>query len=72
MGKMKDLVIDQMNDEGPAFDSAGYTSADNQMHPPPDEINLESGLSMWVIKDIRVWATDYLQACKLYEIIDKF
>jgi hypothetical protein len=72
MGKMKDLVIDQMNDEGPQYDSAGYTSADNQMHPPPDEINLESGLSMWIIKDIRVWATDYLQACKLYEIIDKF
>jgi hypothetical protein len=72
MGKMKDLVIDQMNDEGPQYDSAGYTSADNQLYPPPDEINLESGLSMWIIKDIRVWATDYPQACKLYEIIDKF
>lgn len=72
MGKMKDIMIDKMNDEGPKYDSAGFTHDDNQMKPPPDEINLESGLSMWVINDIRVWARSYMEACKLYEIIDKF
>ena len=55
---MSELMIDKMNAE--------------QMHPQPDKVNLESGLSMWIIKDIKVWATDYIQACKLYEIIDKF
>ena len=72
MGKMKDIMIDKMNDEGPKYDSAGFTHDDNQMHPPPDKVNLETGLSMWIIKDIKVWATDYVQACKLYEVIDKF
>jgi hypothetical protein len=45
---------------------------DNQLHPAPDQVNLETGLSMWIIKDIRIWAKDYIEACRLYEIIDKF
>jgi hypothetical protein len=71
MGKMKNLVIDQMN-EDPIFDSAGYMSADNQMHPPPDEINLESGLSKWIIKDYKIWAKDYTQALELLTMIESF
>lgn len=57
MGKMKDLVINEMN---------------NQMHPPPDEINLESGLSKWIIKDYKIWAKDYTQALELLTMIESF
>ena len=54
---MKDLVINEMN---------------NQMHPPPDEINLESGLSKWIIKDYKIWAKDYTQALELLTMIESF
>ena len=72
MGKMKNLVIDQMNDEGPVFDSAGYMSADNQLDPPPSEINIESGKMMWELDGYRIWADSYQQALQLLTIIDKF
>lgn len=70
MGKIKDLVIDQLNDEGPVFDSAGYMSADNQLHPPPDEIDTESGKCMWEIKGYKIWAHTYQEALMLLPIIE--
>jgi len=83
MGKMKNLVIDQMNDEGPASDSAGYTEKDreidnyyqneygqNQLDPPPDMIDTDSGKSMWIIKDYKIWAETYQQALELLPLIE--
>lgn len=87
MGKMKDLVIDQMNNDrngpddtdwnAPTYDGAGYTESD-RLAPPPDEINLESGLSMWKIKSIKddcvykIWAETYEQALELLPRIESF
>lgn len=55
MGKMKDLAIDQMN---------------NQLEPPPDMINTETGKCMWIIKDYRIWADTYAQALSLLPLIE--
>lgn len=55
MGKMKDLMIDQMN---------------NQLDPPPDMIDTNSGKCMWIIKDYRIWAETYKQALELLPIIE--
>jgi hypothetical protein len=62
MGKMKDLVIDQMNSDrngpddtdwnAPTFDGAGFTEADNQLDPPPDVIDTTTNKCMWKIKSL--------------------
>jgi len=57
MGKMKDLVIDQMN---------------NQLHPPPDLIDLELGKSMWIVEDYKIWAETYEQAVRLLPMIKSY
>lgn len=44
----------------------------NQMFPPPEEIDLKSGKGMWTVNGYRIWASDYLEACKLLEVIEKF
>lgn len=82
MGKMKDLVIDQMNSDrngpddtdwdAPTYDGAGFTEADNQMNPPPDMIDTDSGKSMWIIKDYRIWAETYKQALEMLPMIESF
>lgn len=54
---MKDLVIDEMN---------------NQMHPPPDQLDTENGKSMWVINGYKIWADNYQQALELLTIIESF
>lgn len=47
-----------------------YNSS-NKLNPPPDEIDLESGKSMWCINEIRIWADTYSTALRMYnEIID--
>ena len=61
MGKMKDVFIDIMNQE----------ADDNQMSPPPDQINLTTNKSMWVIDGYRVWANSYLEAVEHAKIISK-
>lgn len=53
MGKMKDLMIDQMN----------------ELPPPPEEIDLESGRGKWVFDDVEVWAYTYEQALELIPYI---
>jgi hypothetical protein len=43
----------------------------NQLHPPPVEIDLNTGKSMWLVNDIRVWADTYENALRMYnEIIN--
>jgi predicted enzyme related to lactoylglutathione lyase len=44
---------------------------DNQLHPPPEEIDINTGISMWRINEIRIWAMTYEKALIMYnEIID--
>lgn len=54
---MKNLVIDQMN---------------NQLHPPPDLIDLDSGKSMWIVEDYKIWAETYEQAVRLLPMIKSY
>jgi hypothetical protein len=43
----------------------------NQLHPPPVEIDITTGLCKWVINDISVYAHTYERALRVYnEIID--
>ncbi len=43
----------------------------NQLHPPPVEIDIKTGKSMWLVNDIRVWADTYENALRMYnEIIN--
>lgn len=78
MGKMKDLYIDKINEQGPddidwnapTYDGAGFTETD-RLAPPPIEIDIQTGLCKWVINDINVYAHTYEGALKVYnEIID--
>jgi hypothetical protein len=45
---------------------------DNQLEPPPDQVNLESGKSMWIIDGYRIWASSYKEALELLPIIESF
>lgn len=45
---------------------------DGQLEPPPDQVDLETGKSMWLIDGYKIWAESYQQAVKLYSIILKF
>lgn len=50
----------------------------NQLEPPPDELNTESGLCMWKIKSIkdnceyRIWARTYKEAVEMLPMIESF
>jgi hypothetical protein len=44
----------------------------NTMAPPPDMINMETGKSMWIIKDYKIWADSYEQALNLLPMIESF
>jgi len=81
MGKMKNLLIDQMNSDrngpddtdwnAPTYDGAGFTEAD-RLAPPPDEIDLVSGKCMWEIKGYKIWARSYKEALELLPMIESF
>lgn len=58
--------------EEPEYDGAGFTHDDNKMSPPPDEVNVETGKSMWIIKDYKIWADSYKQALELLPMIESF
>ena len=59
-------------DEEPEYDSAGFTEHDNKMSPPPDQINTDTGKSMWIINDYKIWADSYQQALQLLPMIESF
>lgn len=40
-----------------------------QLTPPAEEINLESGKGKWTIKGIPVWADSYEEAVEIYCLI---
>ena len=62
MGKMKDLAIDIMNQE----------ADDNQMSPPPEQIDITTNKSMWIINGYRIWAMSYMEALESLKRIESF
>jgi hypothetical protein len=83
MGKMKDLVIDQMNSNrnGPddtdwnayTLDGAGFTETDNE---PPYIAVCSDGKRCWEIKSViedvtyKVWAFSYKEALEIISRIE--
>jgi hypothetical protein len=64
-------------DEEPEYDEYGTwlknkEVTDNIMPPPPDEINTQTGKSMWIINDYKIWADSYDQALQLLPMIESF
>ena len=45
---------------------------DHQLEPPPAQVNLENGKSMWVIDGYRIWAKSYKEALELLPLIESF
>lgn len=50
--------------------SNGWISMSNKLDPAPDEINTDTGKSMWIIKDYRIWADSYKQALETLPLIE--
>jgi hypothetical protein len=50
----------------------------NQLEPPPNQINTDSGLCMWEVKSIkddciyRIWANSYKEALQMLPQIESF
>ncbi len=61
MGKMKELDIELQSQEN-----------DNQLPPPPDQIDINTNQSMWVIDGYKIWASSYTEAVQLLPIIQSF
>ena len=40
----------------------------NTLPPPPDLIDLNLKLDMWVIEDIEIWARTYQEAIEIYNL----
>jgi hypothetical protein len=57
------------NDNPNYFD---LSKDDNQLEPPPAQVNLENGKSMWVIDGYRIWAKSYKEALELLPLIESF
>lgn len=68
MGKMKELFIDLMNKEHNTPDDTDW----NYLAPPPDEIDLDSGKSMWIIEEYKIWANSYKEALEMLPMIKSF
>lgn len=43
---------------------------DNKLDPPPDEINTDTGVCMWIIKGYRMHAASYREALELLPLIE--
>jgi hypothetical protein len=52
--------------------SNGWISMNNKLDPAPDEINTNTGMSMWKIKGYKIWANSYKQALELLPMIESF
>lgn len=85
MGKMKELLIDQMNNDrngpddrdwnAPTYDGAGFTETDNE---PPYIAVCSDGKRCWEIKSIiegvtyKIWAFSYKEALEMLPRIESF
>jgi hypothetical protein len=67
MGKMKNVFIDKINEQP---DDIDWKS--NQLDPAPDEVDLDAGKSMWIIKDYKIWAHSYKEALEMLPMIESF
>lgn len=45
---------------------------DNQLPPPPDQIDTDNGKMMWVIEEYKIWARTYQEALELLPLIQSF
>ncbi len=45
---------------------------DNQLDPPPVQIDLTTNKCMWEIEGYKIWADSYGQALQLLDVIKKF
>lgn len=74
MGKMKDFIIDQMNNP----DDTDWNYKNNQLEPPPAQVDTYTGKKMWEVKSIvddcvyKIWAESYQQALELLPMIENF
>jgi len=53
-------------------DEQRYDDKHNTMPPPPLEIDMVTGKSMWLIKDYKIWANTYEEAVKHLDVIESF
>jgi hypothetical protein len=78
MGRMKELMINEMNRHIDMTSDLDwdYKQNNNQLAPPPNEINTESNLCMWEIKSIKddciykIWANSYKEALEILPRIE--
>jgi len=69
----KPLVASYVDvNERSAPNSNGWISMNNKLDPAPDEINTNTGMSMWKIKGYKIWANSYKQALELLPMIESF
>jgi hypothetical protein len=68
MGAMKEKFIDQVN-AGP--DDTDWKT-ENQLEPPPNQVDLKNGKSMWIIDGYKIWARSYMEALQLLPLIQSF
>ena len=61
-----------LNDKSVWGETSPYAYVENQLDPAPDEININTGKSMWIIKDYRLWADNYQQALELLPMIESY
>jgi hypothetical protein len=73
MGKMKELFIQLQNQQRGMSDDTDWDAPSSNesiyLDPPPNEINLETGLCMWEINESRVWARTYKDALTIFSLI---
>lgn len=62
---MSEEIINQQEDED------GYRT-NNQLDPIPNEIDFNTGKSMWIINGYKIWATSYQEAQKHLILIESF
>jgi hypothetical protein len=66
MGKLKDYMIDQINNERNMPDDFDSSYEPNHVSEQPD------GKKLYIIKDYRIWAYSYKQALELLPMIENF
>lgn len=49
-----------------------FKEEDNQLSPPPDQIDIDNCKMMWVIEGYRIWARSYQEALELLPLIQSF
>jgi hypothetical protein len=66
MGKMKEMFIEDMNNQRGVPDDTDWN-----YQPQPLETNAQ-GLHLYVVNGYRIWAENYNRAIDLCRIIDSF